>query len=359
MDLLNNEIVAECICVNRIYLVMDLNCWYRVRIESIAEESQIALCFCIDTGEEEWRPLNQIYECNDRFISFPAQAICLTLDGLEDFAENPNAKAQVDQLMGRSLVAEILTTRDDYVANMETNGVRACIQTVLFDTTTDADINMNESIVDNICREIQPPQLKRDGFNTVNIVHVSDAGDIYCHLAGSQTQRNLQFINKITLQLTGSANIDYNKYRCKSSNAGDRVLICDVQGGNKWYRAIIQPSQAPPNVTTKQCFCIDHGMTKTIDRQHIYRLNEMSRALYLFPPQAIMVRLDGIDNFNETGIARLRGLLSTTSKTLLQVVGLNTPPLVVLIKRTRLAASEETALCKINETIRMEQMLEK
>lgn len=96
-------------------------------------------------------------------------------------------------------------------------------------------------------------------------------------------------------------------------------------------------------------------MTKSIEREHIYRLDLLSAALSLYPAQAILVRLNEISSYNENVIARLRGLLNATSTVMAQVVSGTTIPSVNIYKRLETTK----VLCKINDTIRMEQELEK
>lgn len=354
LALFSNKKAAETIHIGKIYLVMISECWYRVRIERKNMEQKRVCCFFIDVGDEDWYSVDEIYECHSDFVRFPAQAICFTLLGLEDFAENPNARQQVDDhLAGKSLIAEILTKQDDYVAKVKSNDLEAKIQTILYDTSSDEDVQLNPLISEKICQTTEAPQLQRLKINHVNISHITDTGDIYCQLANSKS--SLQYINKLIHQLTDGS-FDFTKYRYVASdvegNVMARLYLIYDKGEDKWYRAAILPMNMP---TTERCICIDYGMAKTIDREHIFRLDLLSAALSLYPKQAILVRLNEISSYNENVIARLRGLLNPTSTVMAQVVSGNSIPLVNIYKRLETTK----VLCKINDTIRMEQELEK
>lgn len=358
LALFSNKKVAETIHIGKIYLVMISECWYRVRIERKSMEQKRVCCFFIDVGDEDWYPIDEIYMCDPGFVRFPAQAICLTLRGLEDFAENPNSRQQVeDHLANKSLIAEILTKQDDYVAKMKSNDSEAKIQTILYDTSSDEDVQLNPLIMKKICQTTEAPQLQRAKINHVNISHITDTGDIYCQLTSSKS--SLQYINKLIHQLTDGS-FDFSKYRYVASDVNGDVdgnvmaglyLIYD-KSEDKWYRAAILPMHMPK---TEKCICIDYGMAKTIDREHIFRLDLLSDALRLYPKQAILVRLNEISSYNENVIARLRGLLNPTATVMAQVVSGNNIPLVNIYKRLETTK----VLCKINDTIRMEQELEK
>lgn len=97
-------------------------------------------------------------------------------------------------------------------------------------------------------------------------------------------------------------------------------------------------------------------MTKPVDRKNIYRLELLSKALSTYPKQAILLKLNGIQDFSARIISRLRGLLCPTATVLVQIAGpaSQSIPLVNICKRL-----ENNILCNINDTIRMEEEIEK
>lgn len=112
MEMLTEKQKATTIQASHIYLIALSECWHRVRVDQINEKE--CLCFFIDTGEEEWHPFDELHVCAKRFLKVPPQAVICSLFGLEDFDENPNAKPQLELLMGKTLIAKIISKKDEY-----------------------------------------------------------------------------------------------------------------------------------------------------------------------------------------------------------------------------------------------------
>lgn len=349
MELLTNKTVATHLDIGRYYLVEQSECWSRIRIDKIDENEKRALCFFIDAGDLEWFKTNQIYECHEKYLKFPAQAICFSLYGLEDFAENPNAKQHLDELLATKVViGDIITKIEDYLAQVNSKDLEAKIQTILYDTSNIDDIELNSLILERISEKSLPPQLQES--NNISITHVADNGDIFCHL--KTASNSTHYIKKLIHQLTEN-DIDYTQYRLssvKDIKRGKFYLIYD-RFDKKWYRAEIL-SVADNNHTT--CKCIDTGEQKNVEFDNIYQLDRLSAALGKFPAQSILVRLYDVTKYNANIIARLRGLLTPDSEVLAKVMKFATVPLVNIYKRME----PDNHLCAINETIRMEPDLE-
>lgn len=79
------------------------------------------------------------------------QAIRCFLWGLEDFADDPNVAHHItDTILGRTLVASIKSLP---------NPTKSGVGIVLFDTSTDEDLNMNTVLVENISEDAVAPHL--------------------------------------------------------------------------------------------------------------------------------------------------------------------------------------------------------
>lgn len=88
LSLLTDKKQAQNIIPGHIYLVSITECWYRVRVDAVDHSKRRCHCFFIDVGDADWFSVEQIYVCDPKFQRFPAQAICFSLFGLEDFAGN-------------------------------------------------------------------------------------------------------------------------------------------------------------------------------------------------------------------------------------------------------------------------------
>jgi hypothetical protein len=79
------------------------------------------------------------------------QAICCFLWGLEEFADDPNVAHHItDTIVGRTLVASVKSLP---------NPKKAGVGIVLFDTSTDEDLNMNTVLIENITKDAIAPRL--------------------------------------------------------------------------------------------------------------------------------------------------------------------------------------------------------
>lgn len=348
MELLTDKKVATHLEIGRYYLVEQPECWYRIRLEKIDKHRNCALCLSIDTGEEEWFQIDKIFECNKRFLKLPAQAICFSLYGLEDFAENPNVNQPLEELLiYKTVIAVILTTPEDYTAQLNSKDLEAKIKTELFDTTLiDQDINLNSVILERLSEKTLPPKLQEN--NSISISHVADNGDIFCHLQTSSD--SLHYIEKLIHRLTESG-VDNAQYRLASFKdiIKTKFYLVYDESGRKWCRAEII-SFADGKM---KCKCIDYGQTIYVKDENVYQVDRLSAALGKFPAQAILVRLHDIKHYDANVIARLRALLPAQSKAIAKVIDFKAVPCSVnIFKRME---SYGNALCTINDTIIMEQ----
>lgn len=319
-----------------------------------------ALCFLIDYGDQEWRQLDQIYDSDSKLFQLPPQAIRFSLFNLEDFAENPHANHEIDEhLAGKTLIAEIKSNEAEYSMQCESIDMDAKVKAIFYDTSSDEDIQLNKVILHKICVNAEPPHLKRHKWNTVKITHINDNGDIYCQLRNEKVNTNHN-IEQLIYRLTQNG-IDQQYRIAAKPTAADftpnQLYLAYDDSDKKWYRAAILPIENDD--ATVCCKYIDFGITKTVACGNIFRSDMLSTALSKYPQQAIHVRLNDIKTYTARVVARLRGLLCSNQKVLVQVAPgcSGTIPMVTICKRLDTQAS--TVLCNINDTIRMEIEMEK
>lgn len=334
---------------------------YRVRIEKMDANRKMALCFLLDYGDEEWWSLDQIYEGDAKLFELPAQAIRFSLFNLEDFAENPHAKQEVDEyLAGKTLIAEVKSTQTEYMAQCESS-VDAKIKAVFYDTSSDEDVQLNKVILEKICEKVEPPQLQRSKWNPVCVSYISDDGDIYVQLyndKGNTVHNIKQLIHRLTQNgISKQFTRTNGKFSANSDCTANELYLIQDANDLKWYRAVILPKKNSniDDDSMELCKYVDYGMTTFVPRENVYRLDLLSAALSKYPHQAIHVRLNDVTNYNAKIVARLRGLLCAGTPVLAQIANVTAMiPMVNICKRL-----ENNILCKINDTIRMEQEIER
>lgn len=327
---------------------------YRIQVKALNEEEKLALCFYIDDGFEEWLPLDatepkdlKFYQISCELCEIPPQAIHFSLFNLEDFAENSQAKDEVAKyLSDMQFVVKVKSTKEQYESQQEAN-LDARVTVIFYDMTTEDDVNVNKTILENTCSKLRPPQLEQNRSTVVHVTHVSDCGDIYCRIHNSKEMHHIkQLINRLTCNGIGDAyRVDANDL---ASITKTLRLVFDVVD-KRWYRATILINRFPQKLT--QCQFVDYGQIKYIEPHNIYKLEKLSTALSKYPPQAIVVRLNDFHSSECTPkvVDRLRELLCCQKTVFIQTVNRTEIPMVNVWKRI------DNVLCKINDSIRMEK----
>lgn len=288
----NKERPTE-IKTNHIYLTSIETCWQRIKVIEIADRE--ANCVCIDNGDIEWIQFSDIYVCRPEFLTVAAQAFKLSLFGLEEFENNPNVAQQnlFEPLIYKSLVAEIMTSRDFW----ETNKTKP-IKMILYDTSTDDDINLNETLMNSILKSVQAPTLNQKDSNQITVTHIGEDA-ICCQLSKSYAYIQ-QLINNVTKDDIGQYK---GPYADKSDNK--KVYLVYNDKLKNWFRARIEKFMDNDSILM---ILIDHGYKSIVKTQDIYRLDKVSYVLSLYPPQVIRFGLFGV-TFTEDVRKRLLGML--------------------------------------------------
>lgn len=332
------------------YLVQTPDSWHRVRVDEIDYSNNQGVCFFIDLGEWERVSLDEIYVCDAKYLELAGQSVCFSLDGLEDFGENPKAKPHLDNLIsGKVCIGEILTPRNEYEKDNELNSVGDVrIKMILYDTSSDEDVNLNPVILKHICDDTPTPELNKKGVTTVVVTHVDDSGDVYCQLKDDA----MVYIQKLINNLVKSNALEGNHrglYKGKSS--AHQLYLVNDEKDNKWYRASLEAEESGP-------FCrmlyVDRGLKTSVNVSNIYRLEMLSVALSRYPAQAIRLRMFDIPEITDYLLSRMRVLLKPGLTAMVKVAALSVIPLVKLYVHLE----QTNILVCINDSIRSEMELE-
>ncbi|EDS31072.1 conserved hypothetical protein [Culex quinquefasciatus] len=341
MDLKNQQ-KPKSVKSGEFYLLLIMDCWHRIRVDEVDYESNTAMCFFIDTGDQETVALDTIYVCDSRYLELPAQSVCFTLDKLEDFGENPNAKPHLDNLIcGKVSIGQILTTKEEY-DKFDT------IKIMLYDTSTDEDVNLNEILLEHICADTPVPELQRNGVTTVTIVFVDDEGNVYCQLKDTA----MVYIQKLINNLVENGALDnHHRGLYKTSGEHQLYLVRDEED-HKYYRAAKESKGAGSTVSV---LYIDYGIRKTVQSVNLYRLQALSAALSRYPAQAIRTKLFDLPEMNEYLLSRLRALLKPGETAMVKVAAMSS---VVPLVKVHMHYGENHILVCLNDSIRAEMELE-
>lgn len=303
MELLRNKQVAKVVNIGQIYLVIENECVYRVRIEKVDNTEKQCLCFFVDEGDQRWIKMGEIYVCPiSKFLKFPPQAIRFSLYGLEEFAEYEFATQHLeDTLIGKPLIGQIYTTRDDFILQEESDDLEQIIHVVLYDTSTKDDINLRAVLEEKICADIPTPELAHLQMTQVYVSHIDDAGNVFVQL-----KNGVHDVNKLIYKLTHQDGCSRLSTISSTNSSNKNLFLVIDEDTKKWCRGkLIREGNAGYTM-----FLIDYGKTTVVPLSKIYRLDAQSPALLAFPPQAIQIKLSGFDEFPANLVSTLRGHFS-------------------------------------------------
>lgn len=124
---------------------------FTVYFSSISHLVSLSLCF-------SFLPFSYLFPCAFhlpffRYIKYTIyyfQAVRCFLWGLEDFADDPNVESHITDIVGKALIASVKS-----LPNAKNPGVGV----VLYDTSTEEDLNLNTMLLESISKNAVAPQL--------------------------------------------------------------------------------------------------------------------------------------------------------------------------------------------------------
>ncbi|XP_050080020.1 uncharacterized protein LOC126567776 [Anopheles maculipalpis] len=359
MSMMNGQANAKkdgTAAVGEYYLVSISDCWFRVRVVEINYETNQCQCFFIDIGDNEQISLDQLYRCEPQYLDLPAQAICFTLEGLEDFSENPTAKHILGQRINhRVLIGMILSKREEYEQTERRDGIgSSSLKVVLYDTSSAEDEVVNPILLQQICKSMPVPELNRKSVNYVSITYVDDQGDVYCQKDGA-----MNYIQKLITNLTQADALEDQHRGLYNSKATEQQLyLVQDETDSKWYRAVLDAEESGPYC---RMLYVDIGCRRRANVQNIYRLDSLSLGLRSYPPQAIRMRMFELPSCSEPQVlARLRAFLKPAVPAMAKVFSMANAilPLVKLYVHVSDREAGNNILVCVNEAIKIEKELE-
>lgn len=295
--------------VNEYYIAVVHQCPHRIRIIEVDAVQSRMLCRFIDTGELEWLDTDQIYVCDKKFLELPAQAVPLSLEDLTLFSHVDNVDYCLTDLNDKVLVAKIHTTEQEHRKN------KNLIKVTLYDTATDDDINVNEKLLEKISETVLKPSKLNEKFNCMSITNVSNTGIIMGYL------KDTGYMNLIKQEIKRLARDDKLKEHqgiTGGENENELYLVHDKASSHFVRARPVGLDVTNPNVIIINL--IDYGTELTVNKKKLYRLRPLSKALEIIPPQAIRMRLHGINNIDDQYIVSLlRGFLKPDTTALVKV----------------------------------------
>nr|AFV31612.1 tdrd7 [Gryllus bimaculatus] len=334
--------------VGNYYAIKLDDCWHRVEFVEM-QGGDNAVVFFLDHGDEDAVPLTMLHVLEPKYAKLPAQAIQVVLSGLEEFAEDLNATNHlVNTVIGKTLVAQV-------VSKPTPEDPEAVISVLLYDTSTDEDVDMNRLLAERISQEAQAPHLPENGVVTeVFVSHVSEGGEIFLNIK-SESFNYLQSLMEKLME-GGISDIHIARASNHSSNP-TKLYLARYSVDCEYYRAII--INEPDENNWVNVRFVDYGNTETVAASSLLLLGQLSETLERFPYQAIKVSLHSVppEAFGPKFVERFRELVKEDEPVLVKVVKSGTENMsseVEMFKRT-----EDKQFISINNTLALDPELVK
>lgn len=167
---------AENIEPNSYYAIMENETWYRVRVLQCDLSCDEADVFFIDLGEEDTINVSRLYPLDRKFFSLPAQAMRVSLMGLEDFDDCESIVPVIEKC-----IFEGVFYMEDFSRDIDEFGPLASV--VMYDTSGPDDINMNDLIKIKILQTIAPRFESAGLVAAVHACHVESNGDVFVQVS--------------------------------------------------------------------------------------------------------------------------------------------------------------------------------
>lgn len=331
--------ISEVVEIGDYYALMEDETCHRVRVVDYDSTSCEATIFFIDSGVEDTVSASKLLPLDKKFCLLAAQAIKLSLAGLEVFAECCNTFELVQPRIEKLLLEGIFYVE---IVSSAVDDDGPVNKVIFFDTTGPEDVNVNEIISKKMLQQLLStvPRLEEDKQITeVHISHVEDNGDVFIQIKHEGMKYLVAMLNNLIstslteeeIKRSSMKLVDRSSvYFVKCSETGDwfRAKVIDTMGA-EWRDGAI------PRI---KVFLIDFGRTMTVLTENVLHLELLSDVLAKYPAQAMKVRLSDIEPamIDEKVIGKLKELAPPSENLLLKVIKPSyrgSPPTVDLFKR--------------------------
>ncbi|KAJ0182545.1 hypothetical protein K1T71_001914 [Dendrolimus kikuchii] len=264
--------------------------WQRAKILDIEEDC--ATVFLGDHGDDDVVQIHKIKILEPQFRKLPAQAILCRLEGAEELA----ASAVGAELVRRRLPGEVLVA----APGPRHDPHDPAVALVLYDTSTQRDLNLNKEIVHDFC--IAGAFALTQKLCEVEVGCVTEEGRVWVSRAGGAALVR----NALALLTAGPYRRPLpSAPSAPPPNAGTLYIVRTLAGD--WVRCtIISGLDGEGTVRTQ---LVDSGLILRAPLSSLVPLQTFSPALNAYPPQAMQVRLGTAERAAGGMVARLRELL--------------------------------------------------
>lgn len=322
---------------DRPYAVFFCGLWHRALVEDI--KGDVVVCQLVDEGDVVEISLDCLQELDSSFFNnVPFQAAYFKLAHLESYSVFVGVETLKKYLLGKSLVAHLVDSTETSV--------------VLYDTSTDDDVNLNRIIFEKTVAESLNYTLPECGSSAVGYIsHVSLLGTVYLTFNSPLTTNLLvEELVRITPACEERA-----KQGCDISKTCVYCAKYDID--DIWYRAIILDSAV--DRAEVEVLYVDYGNTSWVPVSSVCELEPVSEYLAELPFQAVRCNLSELPPRN-------RYWSDQATQRLVELVPLNKELIVRLQKQgtdkdlpevSLFIRNEQSQIVSINQTLAFDDHL--
>ena len=299
--------------IGKLYAAYVSSDWHRVKVVEL--RGILCTCYFLDHGDQDTIPVEDLREIAPKFLELSAQAINITLSGLEDYEYNENIVSRLnDHLLGKSLVAKV----DNRTQLATTYKSSLQPRMVLFDTSSDdVDVNINQKLIELLISEDYQCRLPLAGGEEIQVCisHISAQGDIYVQKEANSYSAIQKIIHEIAEKVFSSG---------PSGIIGmNQLYLTRFSEDNKLYRAeLVHPDKKDEKY---EVFFVDFGNSALVDPSEIYDLSSANESLVDMPRLALKCRLQGVPpegySWSDGATKALRELVPENQLVKLKVLG--------------------------------------
>lgn len=301
-DLVSSAIYATCVD----------DSWFRVQLVEVYQGK--ADCYFVDHGDVDTVDISNLQELDPKFMSLPFQAVQCQLDDLVEFAENKQAADLLGELvLGKCLVAEVVSREDP-------------ITVILFDTSTEADINLNALVSKRLLTPVFP---EAGVIAKARVTHITLKGDVYVQLTGPGSQALTRHMDNVAARIKDA--------RPAASLKKSKLYAYQQMPSGKFcrVRVLSEPSAKGARVHVR---CVDLGTELWLEPSSLYDLEGFGDGVVRLPYQALVCRLGDVldEPWTERATIRLTHLVPPDLELHLKVMTPargDSPAVVALFKR--------------------------
>ena len=299
--------------IGKLYAAYVSSDWHRVKVVEL--RGILCTCYFLDHGDQDTIPVEDLREIAPKFLELSAQAINITLSGLEDYEYNDNIVARLNEhLLGKSLVAKV--DNRSQIASAYKSSLKP--RMVLFDTSSDdVDVNINQKLIELVISEDYQCRLPLPGGEEIQVCisHISSTGGIYVQKEANSYSAIEKLINEISDKVSSSG---------PSGIIGmNQLYLAKFSEDGKLYRAeLLSPNKKSDKY---EVLFVDFGNTSLVDPSEIYNLSNLNESLADLPRLALKCKLQGVPpegyTWSEGATKALRELVPENQLVKLKVLG--------------------------------------